>query len=336
MAQSPEISVIVVTYNQEDTISRTLDSILEQDCNVPFEIVIGDDCSTDLTEQICRSYAQRYPEIIRYFRRDPNIGVMENYFRCIEESRGHFLADCAGDDFWVDKNKLQKQYDILKGNPDVSLVHTDWQCYNPEKNIAFSADFLKTYNRTQRIEYEKGILVAPILRHDNETTIHLCSAMYRRDIIIKELEEYPEIYRSPDYTCEDLQITAAMAANGKIVFLPDVTLYYTISSNSLSHNTDFTKKIKQIKGSLLLTERLSKRYHINTKENNNYISSQFDYLAAQVFHSADKELKEEYFKLKKEIKPTKIKLKTRFRELIISTPILWKPAHLLFSKSISR
>ena len=60
-----KISVIVTTYNQEDTIGRTLNSILAQKCHLPIEIIIGEDCSTDNTRSVCENYAQRYPHIIR-------------------------------------------------------------------------------------------------------------------------------------------------------------------------------------------------------------------------------------------------------------------------------
>ena len=57
------ISVVVCTYNQEDTIARTLDSILMQQCHVPYEIIIGEDCSTDQTRSVCETYANKYPDL---------------------------------------------------------------------------------------------------------------------------------------------------------------------------------------------------------------------------------------------------------------------------------
>ena len=113
MEQKAKISVIVVTYNQEATIAKTLESILSQKIDVPFEIVIGDDASTDGTEMICRKYAEAYPDRIRYFRRDRNMGLVKNYYQCIEDCQGDFLADCAGDDFWIDNDNLRKEYEVM-------------------------------------------------------------------------------------------------------------------------------------------------------------------------------------------------------------------------------
>ena len=75
------ISVVVCTYNQEDTIARTLDSILMQQCHVPFEIIIGEDCSTDQTLSVCETYANKYPDKIHILANKENKGVIDNYFQ---------------------------------------------------------------------------------------------------------------------------------------------------------------------------------------------------------------------------------------------------------------
>ena len=115
------VSVIVLTYNQENTIKRTLDSILSQKCNFNFEIIIGDDCSTDSTVRICQEYQSSYPTIIRLICNETNKGVVKNYYNCILASKGKYIADCAGDDYWVTTTKLQKQYDILEKDPTYKL-----------------------------------------------------------------------------------------------------------------------------------------------------------------------------------------------------------------------
>ena len=63
--QEIKVSVVVTTYNQQDTIARTLDSILRQECGFDYEIVIGEDCSTDGTLAVCREYARRFNGKIR-------------------------------------------------------------------------------------------------------------------------------------------------------------------------------------------------------------------------------------------------------------------------------
>ena len=82
------ISVVVVTYNQAGTIGRTLNSILMQRCHVPFEIVIGEDCSTDNTRDICQIYAKQYPNIIHLICNERNKGIVDNYYDCLLACRG--------------------------------------------------------------------------------------------------------------------------------------------------------------------------------------------------------------------------------------------------------
>ena len=108
------ISVIVLTYNQEKTIGRTLDSILMQKCHLPIEIELRDDCSNDATDAVCKRYAEKYPSIIRYRQNKQNKGIIDNYFDTLLECRGRYIADCAGDDFWIDPLKLEKEVNILE------------------------------------------------------------------------------------------------------------------------------------------------------------------------------------------------------------------------------
>ena len=128
-----KISVIVATYNQEDTIGRTLDSILMQQCHVPYEIVIGEDCSTDSTRTVCQEYAKKHPDVIRLFANQKNKGLIDNYFDCLLACEGQYIAECAGDDFWTDPLKLEKEVTILEEHPEVTLVHTDWCRYNERR-----------------------------------------------------------------------------------------------------------------------------------------------------------------------------------------------------------
>lgn len=82
----PEVSVIIVTYNQADSIGRSIESVLSQQCDFIFEIIIGEDGSTDNTREVCEDYARRFPEIVRMMPKAPNKGVVDNYF---EIGRAH-------------------------------------------------------------------------------------------------------------------------------------------------------------------------------------------------------------------------------------------------------
>ena len=120
----PLISVVVVTYNQEKYIQQTLDSILAQQTDFDFEIVVGEDCSTDNTRDKVFSYQQKYPERIKVVTSDLNVGLLKNYYRTIQHASGKYIACCAGDDYWHASDKLQAQVSVMENDPEYGLVHS--------------------------------------------------------------------------------------------------------------------------------------------------------------------------------------------------------------------
>ena len=118
-------SIVVITYNQKHLLPITLDSLIKQKTTFPFEIVVGEDCSTDGTREVLAEYAQRYPELIRPIYNENNKGILGNYLSTLSHCTGKYIGVCAGDDFWNDEEKLQQQVDIMEQKPDVGLVYTD-------------------------------------------------------------------------------------------------------------------------------------------------------------------------------------------------------------------
>src|ERR1019366_1015566 len=116
-----KVGVLMITYNHEKFIAQALESVLMQKADFPFELVIGDDCSTDGTREIVREYSQKYPEIIRAHLRERNIGAKENFRQVFLASRGRYLALLEGDDYWTDSRKLQLLADVLDAHPETTL-----------------------------------------------------------------------------------------------------------------------------------------------------------------------------------------------------------------------
>jgi glycosyltransferase involved in cell wall biosynthesis len=123
----PKISACIITYNQEKYITECIESALMQQLSCDYEIVIGDDCSNDKTSKICQSYANKYPQLIHYNRRNVNLGMRGNWQETINNCSGDYIAICEGDDYWTDSFKLQKQLDFLESKREYSL------CFHPAK-----------------------------------------------------------------------------------------------------------------------------------------------------------------------------------------------------------
>ena len=119
------VSVLVVTYNQEQWIAQTIESVLAQQTTYPFEVIIGNDCSTDGTQAICDSFAAKYDNV-RVLTYDKNKGVVGNWVECIKESSGKYIMNCAGDDYWHNPNKIQLQVDFMEKHPNCVISHTDY------------------------------------------------------------------------------------------------------------------------------------------------------------------------------------------------------------------
>ena len=115
------VSVCMITYNHENYISEAIKSILMQTTSFDFEIIIGDDCSSDNTTSIIQEFHSKYPDKIIPVIRKENIGMLPNFIDVLQKAKGKYIALLEGDDYWTDPNKLQKQVDFLEANPDYVL-----------------------------------------------------------------------------------------------------------------------------------------------------------------------------------------------------------------------
>lgn len=113
-----KVSVIVLTFNHEKYIAQALDSILMQEVDFCYEILVGDDASSDKTPEILQKYQQQYPEIVKITLRKENIGPTHNAYELFLLAQGTYLATCEGDDFWLAPDKLKRQINFLEAHPD--------------------------------------------------------------------------------------------------------------------------------------------------------------------------------------------------------------------------
>jgi len=126
----PIVSVVMITYNHEPYIRRAIEGVMMQKTNFEFELIIGEDCSQDRTREICFEYHKKYPEKIRVLWWHENVFKLGgNGRRARAYCRGEYMAMCEGDDYWTDPNKLQKQVDVMRNHPNVSLCFTNGDVY---------------------------------------------------------------------------------------------------------------------------------------------------------------------------------------------------------------
>lgn len=136
MGDNVEVSVMCLAYNHEKYIRQTLEGFIEQRTNFQFEVIVHDDASTDETRHIIEEYASLYPDIIKpiYQSRNQYSKIDAEIFSkfMYPQARGKYFAYCEGDDYWSDKYKLQKQFDILENHPECSICVHKVQCINED------------------------------------------------------------------------------------------------------------------------------------------------------------------------------------------------------------
>ena len=315
----PKASIIILAYKHEKSISAAIESVLAQQCNFTFEIIIGEDGSPDGTRHICEEYARRFPNIIRLMPKAPNKGLVNNYFDCLEEARGEYVSDCAGDDIWVDTERLQRQSDWLDSHPDDVAVLSNWlvnkggicqnSCDIPEMHI-----FLRsmTGHEMQR------------LLINTKSAFPLFSAMlYRRGVLSAVLKKSPQLLRNSKWGMEDFPALMALGENGNFGFLPLAACQYNINPEGLSNNTDLLRQfdfyLKALDGVLALAPAYGFGYE-DAREN---LSHKAQFLAGSLLML--KYDTERSSKLRELCLPFRsiLNLTTKFYLVAINNPLAW-------------
>lgn len=122
---SPLLSVIMPVFNEEEYLAFALESVLVQEVDFPYEIIVVDDYSTDGTAAVVERYRQAFPDIVRYAINPENKGNAYSFWHGLTLSRGEFFHVLDGDDFFIRRDKLQRQVDFLQANPDFAAVATN-------------------------------------------------------------------------------------------------------------------------------------------------------------------------------------------------------------------
>jgi glycosyltransferase involved in cell wall biosynthesis len=126
--RTPLVSVCIVTYNQASYIGAALDSALAQETDFDYEIIVGDDCSTDGTRAVLEAYQRDHPGQIRLHLHEEHyegIPARKNMLTNLRAARGRYVALLDGDDYWISTDKLQRQARLMEERPEVVFSFHD-------------------------------------------------------------------------------------------------------------------------------------------------------------------------------------------------------------------
>ena len=119
-----KVSIIMLAYNHGKFIEQAIQSILEQNVDFNYELLIGEDCSADNTREIAERYQAMYPKVIKVIKHDKNIGARRNENILLRKCVGQYIAMLEGDDYWIYCNKLQRQVEFLDTHPEyIGVAH---------------------------------------------------------------------------------------------------------------------------------------------------------------------------------------------------------------------
>jgi len=233
LCERPLVSIVVLTYNQENYISQTIDSILSQKCDFDFELIIGEDCGTDQTRSICIQYQKDNPARIKLLLHDFNGGLIRNFSELMSLCRGKYIAHCAGDDYWCDDLKLKKQIDFFNENPDYGFVRTGFYCLYPETNILK----IGTTHSDAAGEVFQIAKYGPVA-----ASATICFK--------KELLQYVDFdeFINRRFSIEDYPMQAIMSKHTKFGYIPDITAVFRQTKNSGSRPSNYRSQMVYFKG----------------------------------------------------------------------------------------
>jgi glycosyltransferase involved in cell wall biosynthesis len=275
------------TYNHEKYIAQAIESVLMQQCDFEYRLIIGDDCSKDNTKTICQKFQNKYPDHILLVDSCVNIGMAANYKRLFDLSTAEYIAILEGDDYWIDTMKLQKQVEILIRNPEIGLVHTNYYAI-------YENGIKKTGNTFISSDQLRGSLI----REEDvriKSIINPLTSCFRSNLA-KENVDFDFIINNNLLTV-DIFLWAEICRRSKVEYLNDLTGVYRVHSNSITGNKNIDAIEKFHHTSTLMVNYLMNKYNISKEIKERYNSKSslkliYQYILAKQHAKARSKLNE--------------------------------------------
>jgi len=217
----PKVSVCVLAYNHENYIRQCLQSIVEQEVDFDFEVIVGADSSSDNTHAIVREFVETHPGVVSAIFRNANIGGTRNYVATHALARGEYVAHIDGDDLML-PGKLRVQATFLSDNPDFVGVWHRMKTIAEDGYAPDPAPVTAIEPVTQRVVLQRGFAG------------YHSSLMYRRD-------KKPILRSSGDIL--DLHISVELLKNGLGAILPDVLGVYRKGVGVMANDREGVRRL---------------------------------------------------------------------------------------------
>lgn len=216
-----KLSVVIVTYNQKDTIEEAVESALAQDTPFPFEIIVADDGSSDGTPEVLVAMQERVgTHKLRLLLHKENFGdkAMTNTQSAIHAATGEYTAFLDGDDYWTDTRKLAKQVAFLDRHPD--CVYCGHRVYHDSGS---ARSLSPCPARGASVQERSRLLV--------QNFTPRVSVVARTHAV----QNMPDWYTSAGAISADWLMHVLLTREGKIGFLSDIMAVHRVHEASISN-----------------------------------------------------------------------------------------------------
>lgn len=231
LVKDPVVSVMCITFNQAGYIGRAIDSFLAQDLNVPYEIVVNDDCSTDGTTQILLDYQEKYPEVMRVILHEQNQysqgkSAMGDFV--IPAMRGRYGAMCEGDDYWTDPTKLSRQLEFMESHLACAA------CVHANENV--QADSGRRLSLMRYADHDCDVTMVDAF---SNTQCYSTNSLFIRT---SALVDYRESVLYPLKCDGDQKMLVSYALNGGIHYIDRIMSAYRFMAKNSTNRAMFMSR----------------------------------------------------------------------------------------------
>jgi glycosyltransferase involved in cell wall biosynthesis len=232
----------MITYNHRPYIAQAIDGVLGQETDYPFELVIGEDCSSDGTRAIVFEYQRQRPDVVRVVSSEQNVGATENEARTRDACRGKYIAFCEGDDFWHRRDKLQLQVAYLEAHPECGLV-----CSAYDVHYVVSGKTIRDFNACRHRRPPENPTLADFVQGVEGLdggAIATCTVVLRRDLLQRIETADPHLYREKAFLMGDTQKWAEIAHHSRLHYLEECLATQNALPESASRSRDWRKTVR--------------------------------------------------------------------------------------------
>jgi glycosyltransferase involved in cell wall biosynthesis len=253
-----DLSVHLITYNNEKHIEEALQTILKQKVDFTYEIVIGDDCSTDNTLNIINTYASKQPDIFKVVKNEKQLGILENFKATLDRCCGTYVFDIAGDDLLKSEDALQKMVTILQNDSSLGFVDSGFDELNESDNTIISFKNINVIN-AEKENYKNEVILGRV-----SPTGHC----YNKAFLYKYVDF--DVYLKMKLTIEDYPILVDMVMHTNFAIVKESLHIYRVHDDSHSHQRNFENHLFHKNQMNTLFDYFSNKYNFSKQINDLY------------------------------------------------------------------